>query len=159
MRRLTLPGYRLNLFTVAGHGSEDTTAAQATIDRLFRAGRLPLYLDSMLQPHPDDWKTNCHNNTANLAHDLIRNREDLGWSFLLGWSSIIGPHSWLEYGDAAVDLSRDGVVILCTAEFHGDFRDITSSRRFSGRSGFWEYVRLVPSDLTDPMRGFPPFEP
>lgn len=159
MRRLMRPAVlALNFTTVTGHASEDTIEAHAKLDRLWRNDRLPKYLDSMIRPKPDDGRTNCHNNTASLAYDLIRSGEDMGWSFLLGWSSDIGPHSWLEYGDAAADVSFDGVVLLSTADFHREIRDIVSSRRFRGKSGFWDYVRLTPSDLTDPVSGFPPFD-
>jgi hypothetical protein len=110
----------------------------ATSGKLWR-----LYETVREGPPASETGTNCHNNVLALAADLWEGRVHDRWWIMLGRNEKTW-HSWLEYGDAAVDLTYDRFIVS-TAQDHREQARVEDRRYFSGRSALKDYKRACVS--------------
>jgi len=121
----------------------DGKRARALLASLVQAGRLPHFL-AALADTPDDGLGNCHNHGFALGADLVlvgvRN-----WRICLGTSKRVGKHSWLECGNAAIDVTTFGTILITSVALHVQGMEVGFARRFPiDRQGLLTYMKLLP---------------
>jgi hypothetical protein len=127
---------------VKGQVSNDARKAGTLLRSYLGRAHLPMYVGTLRQTALEpviDGQTECHNNTLALARDLW-NVDHNGWHVLLGeLDPGRGHHSWIEYGDAAVDTTYGRMVVSLKA-YHISWAGVRSGRGFTGPNGFDEYL-------------------
>ncbi len=118
-----------------------TLRAAARLGGLLNADRLPNYLASINAVRPPEAAGlgHCHENTSALATDLLRARQR-GWVIVLGERTEGGPHSWMEYGESAIDTAIDGYIQIGLASELREYQEVTSSVSYAGRAGLRRYL-------------------
>ena len=127
---------------IKGQLSANVQKVGRTLRSHLGRGELPMYVETLQQTALEpltDGGTYCHNNTLALAGDLWK-LGHTGWHVLLGdRGPELGLHSWLEYGDAAVDTTFNKM-ILSLRGYHHRVSKARDARGFTGPKGFDEYL-------------------
>jgi len=120
----------------------DGMRAQALLASMGQEGRLPCYYASVVRS-PDDGIGNCHVHSVALGADLVAGGAKR-WRICLGTSPLMGRHSWLEHGDAAIDVTPRDKILISTVELHVKIMQVQFARRFPlDGNGFMTYAKLV----------------
>jgi hypothetical protein len=127
---------------IKGFVSPDVQRVGKLLRSYLGRGELPMYVETLEQDalDPADGQTYCHNNTLALAGDLWKRGNHGSWHILLGdRGPERGPHSWLEFGDAAIDTTFNKMIVS-TRQYHHGAAKVLRARGFTGPSGFEAYL-------------------
>jgi hypothetical protein len=126
---------------VEGHLSVSAEEAASRLAGYLADASLPMYVFTVKQNVDEgssDEGNNCHNNVLALAGDLWRQHYHRQWVICLG-ERVRGPHSWIEWGDPAIDVTWNRMVIS-TSSFHRAAAKVIKTQRFYGKKGWKEYL-------------------
>jgi hypothetical protein len=124
---------------VEGQVSDAALEVSAKLLDWHRGGKLPMYVHTVRQTLDEGWDgegNSCHDNTLALAGDIWK-LPHKDWTICVGERGSRGPHSWMEYGGAAIDATYN-VIVVSRSDFHRTYAKVLRAQTFSGASG-WKY--------------------